>query len=129
MKKELVIKKTNTSSVNKDLYSISREVYGTEEYVYVLAELNNCNMYKKYSIDELSLPSANNMKKYMELSIESDSYGSITNYYVVEKGDTLFKISRKIYKMDKYINFIVDINALKNKDLLNTETILYIPKL
>lgn len=111
------------------LDQISSKYYGTKEYAYLLSLINGVEVCGPYQEEELIIPKLEYLDNYLEILKNLELDDSLSNYYIVEKGDTLTKISLKKYGTDDYVNFLKSINEIENSRNLQVNTVLYVPKM
>lgn len=118
----------NKMTFKEKIKELSIAKYGTGEYISILAKINGVdNLNAKYDGKKLHVPSFSNLKKYIDLLTKIEPEDVLSNYYFVENGDTLSKISYTKYGNYDYVDFLVDINALENKNLIHVGELLYVP--
>jgi len=118
----------NNSSVNNSsLDKISKKHYKTDKYGYLLALINGVSKYGNYNEEELFIPKEEYLDNYLEVLNRISKEDTLSNYYIVQKGDTLRKISILKYGTDKYIDFLADINGISNENKIYSGDVLYTP--
>ena len=115
-------------SYKEKLKEESINSYGSSDYFGILAKINGIgNLNSFYDNRELHIPSFNNLLNYIDLATKILEEDVLSNYYFVEQGDTLSKISYKKYGNYDYVDFLADINVLKNKNIIHVGELLYVP--
>ena len=102
-------------SVQSSLESISHSIQSEE----VQAKENEADS-KKEAAEKLQEDTTEEQKV-------EDSHKYDNNMYIVEKGDTLVKISKKAYGDAKHVEAISEMNGLKNGDLIYVGQKLLLP--
>lgn len=116
-----VLKNIREGNYAKDLWTISKETYGSSRYAGVIAALNNISNYGSFNAKDLFLPSLQDINVYYE----SDTFTYQTDgYYVVQKGDSLVKISELVYDDPSFAEYLKEINGI---DKLVEGMAIYIP--
>ena len=101
-----VLKDIREGNYLKDLYTISKETYGTSKYAGYLAALNNIPNSGLYYAKQLNIPSANDINEVDAFEYQTDGY------YVVKKGDTLKKISELVYDDASFADYLAEVNGI-----------------
>lgn len=117
------------SIYGKSLDQISLKYYGTKDYAYLLSLINGVELCGPYKEEELIIPKLEYLDNYLEILKTLEPEDSLSNYYVVQKGDTLAKISILKYGTADYVNFLKSINEIENTRNLQINTVLYVPKM
>ncbi len=116
-----VLKQIREGNYALDLWTISKNNYGTSKYAGVIAALNNVSNFGAFMQKDLFLPSLNDINVYYE----SDTFTYPTDgYYVVKKGDTYKKIAELVYEDPNLADYIKEINGT---DKLVEGMTIYIP--
>lgn len=111
----------HNNNQKKDLYTISKEQYGSSRYAGVIATLNNTTISSSFNPKELYLPGLDDIISFYE----SDTFIYETDgYYVVQKGDTFEDIALLVYEDISYADYIRDNNEV---DKLTEGMTIYIP--
>ena len=116
-----VLKNIIDGNYAKDLYTISKETYGTSRYAGVIAGLNDIANIGTFNANDLFLPSLQDINVYYESN--TFTYPQ-DGYYVVKKGDTFESIAELVYEDASLGSFIKETDGI-NK-LVEGMTI-YIP--
>ena len=118
---KVVLQNIREGNYAKDLWTISKETYGSSRYAGVIASLNNIANYGTFTAKDLYLPSLQDINVYYE----SDTFTFAKDgYYVVKKGDTLAKISELVYDDASFGEYLKEINGI---DKLVEGMTIYIP--
>ena len=116
-----VLKQIREGNYPLDLYTISKNTYGTSRYAGVIAALNNVTNIGTFNPSQLYLPSLQDIIVYYE----SDTFTyPMDGYYVVKKGDTLESIAELVYEDASLAGLIKETNGL---DRLVEGMTIYIP--
>lgn len=80
-------------------------------------------------VTEAPISSGNNDKKNTQKSTEKAATTSTQNYsfYIVKNGDSLSRISEKIFSSIKYVDEIKELNNIENEDMIYEGQKLWIP--
>lgn len=117
------------NNYGESLDQISLKYYKTKEYAYLLSLINGVEVCGPYYEEDLIIPEKEYLDNYMEIFNNLEYGDNLSNYYVVQKGDTLSKISIKKYGTDDYVGFLKSINDIENTRNLQVNMVLYTPKL
>ena len=117
-----VLKEIQEGNYARDLYTISKETYGSSKYAGVIAAINGISNFGTFNPKDLHLPSLDDINVYYE----SDTFTYPKDgYYVVRKGDTLRSISELVYEDPTYGDLIKEVNGF---DKLVPGATIYIPE-
>lgn len=119
----------NNEYYGNSLDQISYKYYGTKEYSYLLALINGVEVCGPYHEEELIIPKKDYLDNYMIILNNLEDGDNLSNYYVVQKGDTLSKISLMKYGTVEYADFLKSINEIENTRNIQVNMVLYTPKL
>ena len=118
---KIVLQNIREGNMALDLYTISKNTYGTSRYAGVIAALNNIVNFGNFNPNDLYLPSLQDINVYYE----SDTFTyPLDGYYVVKKGDTLVKIAELVYEDPSFADYLKEVNGL---DKLVEGMTIYIP--
>jgi len=109
------------------LDKISLKYYGTKDYAYLLSLINGIEQCGPYHEKDLIIPKQEYLDNYLDILNKIEPEDTLSNYYVVQKGDTLTRVSILKYGTDEYVDFLADINALKSKHNIRENDVLYVP--
>ncbi len=116
-----VLKQIREGNYARDLWTISRETYGSSKYAGVIAALNNIANFGNFIPRDLYLPSLQDINVYYE----SDTFTYPQDgYYVVRKGDTFKSIAELVYEDPNFADYIREVNGI---DKLVEGMTIYIP--
>lgn len=116
-----VLKQIREGNYARDLYTISKETYGSSRYAGVIAALNNVANFGNFIPKDLYLPSLQDINVYYE----SDTFTYPQDgYYVVKKGDTYKSIAELVYEDVSFADYIKEVNGI---DKLVEGMTIYIP--
>ena len=116
-----VLKSIQEGNYALDLWTISKNNYGTSKYAGVIAALNNISNFGNFMQKDLFLPSLQDIEVYYE----SDTFTyPMDGYYVVKKGDTFKKIAELVYEDANFADYLREINGT---DRLVEGMTIYIP--
>lgn len=121
--------KEEENKYGESLEQISLKYYKTKDYAYLLSLINGVEVCGPYHEKDLIIPKKEYLDNYMEIFNNLEYGDNLSNYYVVQKGDTLSKISIKKYGTDDYVGFLKSINDIENTRNLQVNMVLYTPKL
>lgn len=113
----------------KSLDQISLKYYKTKKYAYLLSLINGVEVCGPYHEEDLIIPKLEYLDNYLEVLNNLEKEDKLSNYYIVQKGDTLEKISLKRYGTIEYVEFLKGINVIENSRNIQVNTVLYTPKL
>lgn len=113
----------------ESLDQISLKYYKTKEYAYLLALINGVEVCGPYHEEGLIIPKKEYLDDYMMILNRLEDGEQLSYYYVVQKGDTLEKISMLKYGTKEYASFLKSINEIENTRNLQVGMVLYTPKL
>ncbi|WP_161601421.1 LysM peptidoglycan-binding domain-containing protein [Paenibacillus luteus] len=111
------------------LSGISRMFYKSAEYVDYIADENKLDKNKGLKAGtNLVIPSLKNYKPDESIGSGDDSAEFEATEHTVQKGETLYSISKIYYGTTKHAMFIADYNHIVDIDQVKAGTVLKIPK-
>ncbi|MBJ6360721.1 LysM peptidoglycan-binding domain-containing protein [Paenibacillus sp. GCM10012307] len=107
------------------LSSISLQFYKSKSHADLLAKENGLNPNEGLKAgSHLTIPALQDQENSVDKTPEYE-----TTDHTVQKGETLYSISRQYYGTDKHAKFLADFNQLVDSDRVDVGTVLKIPKL
>ena len=106
--KNNVLKDIKNGNYAQDLYTISKQNYGTSIYAGYLAYVNGVALHGDFRVGDLKIPKMEEIKNVDASEYQTDGY------YVVKKGDTFKKIAELVYDDPNFADYLKEVNGLTN---------------
>ena len=101
-----VLKDIKNGNYVLDLYTISKQNYGTSRYAGYLAYVNGVALHGDFRVGDLKIPKMEEIKNVDASEYQTDGY------YVVKKGDTFKKIAELVYDDPNFADYLKEVNGI-----------------